>query len=86
VNVQLTVSRSTYELITRLSRKLGETRSAMIRELLDQVVPGLEVLEKSIDEIKRGEPEKARALVDEHGRKVQAALAKERKQLRGKKR
>lgn len=85
VNVQLTVSRSMYDLITRLSKKLGQTRSAMIRDLLEQQVPIFEVLEKSIDQIKLGDQEKARAFMDQYTGQVQAALGKERKQLRGKK-
>jgi predicted DNA-binding protein len=84
--IQVMLPRPMYDMISRLARKLGHTRSGMIRELLQQLVPGFEAMEKSIDLMKLGDQEKARTLVDRYAGRVQADLSKERKQLRGKKR
>lgn len=82
--IQVMVPRPMYDLITRLARKAGQTRSAMIRELLEQQVPVFEALEKSMDLIKLGKQDQARVLMERYGWSVRSGLAKVLKEVRGK--
>ncbi len=70
-----------YDLISRVAKRLGTSRAALVRELLEQFRPWLETMQEALDKIAGGKKDEAKSLVQALATKVSSQLQEELKTL-----
>jgi predicted DNA-binding protein len=52
VQIRITVSKEIDELLSKISKKLGKKKSMLARELMEQKLYDLEIIQKKLSELK----------------------------------
>lgn len=54
IQIRITVSKEINDLLQRVSRKLGKKKSMLARELMEQKMYDLELIQKELQELDKG--------------------------------
>lgn len=55
IQIRITVSKEINDLLERVSKKLGKKKSMLARELMEQKLYDLNLIQKELDEIEKNE-------------------------------